>query len=267
MPGETIDTPLGHVSKKTAIIGGGAAAVGLALLYRYEKQKQAAASAGANTEIDPATGYAYGSAEDAAALAAQGNYILPGGGGGGGTVGSIPSGGTGLPQGFGSNAEWVQFVIQYVTDKDVVSDSGAAMSAALGIYITGQVPTSDQTSLIQQAIAIAGYPPISGPNGYPPHINTNPPGNTTPPPPVPQPAPAPSPDGPTVLPQAPPPPAQRTYTVKSGDTLIGIAGRLGIDWHTLFSNNWALIENTAKQHGFPDSGGGHWIFPGEVLHY
>lgn len=73
----------------------------------------------------------------------------------------------------------------------------------------------------------------------------------------------------------PPPPAPsggggsgaRQYRVVSGDTLIGIGNKLHVDWHTLYNNNKATIEATAKSHGFSSSDNGHWIFPGEVLNY
>ncbi|MER5640282.1 transglycosylase family protein [Kitasatospora sp. NPDC002227] len=45
-----------------------------------------------------------------------------------------------------------------------------------------------------------------------------------------------------------------TYTVKSGDTLSGIAATKGIDWKTLYANNTGVVG------GNPDL-----IFPGQVL--
>lgn len=33
----------------------------------------------------------------------------------------------------------------------------------------------------------------------------------------------------------------------------------------IYAANAALIEATARAHGFPTSGAGHWIFPGERL--
>lgn len=72
---------------------------------------------------------------------------------------------------------------------------------------------------------------------------------------------------------APPPPSggggggTRTYTVVHGDTLIGIGNKLGVNWHTLYNDNKATIEATARSHGYSSSDGGHWIFPGEQLHY
>ncbi|GAA2120711.1 resuscitation-promoting factor protein RpfA [Kitasatospora saccharophila] len=45
-----------------------------------------------------------------------------------------------------------------------------------------------------------------------------------------------------------------SYTVKSGDTLSKIADSLGVDWHTLYSNNSGVVG------GNPDV-----IYPGQVL--
>ncbi len=180
----SIDTPIGSVPKKTALIVGGGLAVLVAVMYYRGKQaSNAASSAGASTEINPATGYVYGSPEDAAAMAAQAGYItggmVGGGGGGGGT--SIPG------TGYTTNAQWTQAVLIGLPNSGAVEDT-AALSAALGKYIAGQ-PVGDNTvarSLIEQAIAFAGLPPVAGPGGYPPSINTQP--AATPPPGTPPPS-------------------------------------------------------------------------------
>jgi len=178
----TVNTPVGTISKKAAVLGGGAiVTVGAVVLYRKKQANATPTGAGIDTtEIDPATGFAYGSPEDQAALAAQGTAL-----GGPGSVsnvggsGNIPSGGL---QGYTSNAEWSQAVINLMSSEGLVSDP-TQLSAALGKYLTGAFidpnDTTD-TSLIQQAIAIQGYPPIAGSNGFPPAINNHP-GSTTPP--------------------------------------------------------------------------------------
>ena len=56
-----------------------------------------------------------------------------------------------------------------------------------------------------------------------------------------------------------------TYTVKSGDTLIGIAKRKNTTWQKLYNKNKTVIENTAKKHGRKNSDHGHWIWPGTKL--
>jgi LysM repeat protein len=54
---------------------------------------------------------------------------------------------------------------------------------------------------------------------------------------------------PSVSPNQPP-----RYIVQPGDTLIGIAARFGIDWHTVYSANRAVIGNDSNQ-----------LLPGEKL--
>lgn len=159
----TVNTPVGSVSKKTALAAGVGAAILAIVWYRGKKASQATAAAG-SSEINPATGYPYGSAEDAAALSAQAGYQFPTGSGGGGGGGS----GTDV---IATNDQWVQKVLAYWQDHDLGDPT--KMSAALGKYLAGSKVTSDELSLIQQAQAIAGIPPKEGPNGYPPHINTS----------------------------------------------------------------------------------------------
>jgi hypothetical protein len=190
--GGTVNTPLGNVKKEYLFIGAGALLIVGVAYYRSKKTAQAAATAaaGANNGIDPATGYPYGSAEDSAALANQGSYINP-------NQPYAPTGGgtsAGTPGTFTSNAQWAQFVEQYMSSNGSVQDAGP-LSAAIGKYLTNQPVTDEQKSLISQAIAIGGYPPVSGPSGYPPSINTAPAGTTTPPAPgggTPQQLPAPT---------------------------------------------------------------------------
>jgi hypothetical protein len=170
----TVKTPFGTVEKKTALyIGGAIVVVGGIVWYRNRNATSSTTDPTTDAEIDPATGYAYGSPEDAAALAAQSAYVTPTPTGGGAS--SIPTGGTG----YVSNGAWVQGVIEYMTSADLVQDP-SALSSALGKYITGGyvVPGSNEDSLITQAIAVQGYPPITGSNGMPPAINRNPPQST-----------------------------------------------------------------------------------------
>lgn len=168
---DSIKTPFGMVPKKQALIFGGIAGVVLLIgYYRYRQQKLTSA-AGSN-EINPATGYPFGSAEDAAALSTQNGYQYPATGGGGGGGGS--SGGTSIPgTGYVNNAQWSQAAIEYLTNSNSIVDSGA-LSAALGKYINGSPVTNTEKTLIEQAIAVVGQPPVAGPSGYPPHINQSP---------------------------------------------------------------------------------------------
>ena len=97
--------------------------------------------------------------------------------------------------------------------------------------------------------------------------------------PVPAPTPAPAP-APTPAPAPAPAPITRTQTVCGCapdalgncttwcSTLWGIAAHYygsGALYPRIYSANAALIEVTARAHGFGSSDGGHWIFPGMVL--
>lgn len=119
---------------------------------------------------DPETGMTYGDEQ-----------LYGGGFGGVGLGGFGFPGSTGTPGGTGgtggpgpgsftTNADWAQYAEQQLSG--VVDPT--ALSAALGVYLTGRMATSDQESLIDQAIAVAGYPPVSGPDNYPPNIKQSP---------------------------------------------------------------------------------------------
>lgn len=164
----TLKTPLGAVPKKTATIIGIGGLVIVGIVY-YRQKQQDMSTPVTDGEINPATGYPYGSPEDAAALAAQSTYVSP----------PAPSGGgsSNVPQsnvGFSSNGQWVQAVVEYMLTNNLVEDS-TNLSTALGRYITGAYATAEEQSLIQQAIAVEGFPPVAGTNGYPPSINKTPP--------------------------------------------------------------------------------------------
>jgi hypothetical protein len=191
---------VGPVSKKWLIIvlGGSAVTIGYIVI---RKRKSSAATAGASTagttgQVDPQTGDVAGSAQDQADLAS----LQAGGGYGLGTDGTgLGSGGFGnyggylaaspaaaaIPGagGFTTNGEWAQ---QAENDLGGLGIDQVTLSAALGAYLTGRSLTADQQSLADQAIAAEGYPPASGPGGYPPAMKTG--GGTTPPPPPPPPS-------------------------------------------------------------------------------
>lgn len=61
-------------------------------------------------------------------------------------------------------------------------------------------------------------------------------------------------------------PKAKTYTIKSGDTLWGIARTQlgdGTKWTVIYNANKTVIDDTARKRGMAT--GGHWIFPGTVL--
>lgn len=173
----TVKTPFGPMQKKTAVIAGGGAVILIGVVY-YRSKKAAAANAAATTAaattdantgqsgIDPATGFPYGSAEDAAAIAGQQgiSYNPYSPLGGGGPTGQYPQ--TGPP--FTSNSAWAMFC-----EQTMGSTGSDAIAAALGHYLTGSPLQSGEPTMVDQAIAIGGYPPVAGPNGMPPALNTN----------------------------------------------------------------------------------------------
>lgn len=60
----------------------------------------------------------------------------------------------------------------------------------------------------------------------------------------------------------------KTYTVKKGDTLIGIARKQlgnGSKHKSIYSLNKKTIEAAARKHGRKSSSNGHWIYPGTKL--
>ena len=168
----TLQTPFGKVSKKTALIGGVGLAGVLGIAWYRSRQTPADTSTTDQTssaDIDPATGFPYGSTEDVAALQADQNYaggygpIYYGGGGGGGFgPGDQPVG----PGSFTSNSQWAQYAEDYLVNQ--IGLSGADVGNALGKYITGQPLTDTMVSIVNQAIAFADKPPIAGVDGYPP---------------------------------------------------------------------------------------------------
>jgi hypothetical protein len=221
----TFNTPVGTVPKKAAVlIGGGVLLLVGVMYYRGKKMDSGASTAGASTEINPATGYVYGSPEDAAAMAAQGGYQTGGSVGGGGGGDPIPG------TGFVNNAQWVQSTIAGMTNSGIITDA-SALSVALGKYIAGQPVGSSTTarSLIEQAIAFNGPPPLAGPNGYPPSINTQNPVDTPPPATTPPPAPAPA-TNPYINPDG-------TLSIGAGADLAAAAGSVGLTLSQLAALN------------------------------
>lgn len=198
---DTFDIGGMKIQKKTAAIVG-IGLIGIIGIEWYKNKQAQSAAAAANAqatqqagqnEIDPSTGFPYGSSEDAAALQSQSNYMNPYAYNSGSYVGGQVIGydGTGNPiygptntGSFTSNAQWAQYVESYLE-----SNQGAdptTVGNAIGKYITGQPLTSDMIQVVENAIAIAGYPPVSGANGNPPNFIT---ANSPTPTPTPTPTP------------------------------------------------------------------------------
>lgn len=185
---DTVKLPLlkKPLPKKTAILFGvgGAAVIGYAL-YRRHVNSVAASTAPSTAvdtstvdpNLDPATGFDFGTAADEAALSSE-NSLGSGTGTvtGGGSTGNIGVIGTVIS----TNDQWEQAAIAYLTG--TVGLDPATVSGALGLYITGGsvVAGSANDSIIQQAIASTGSPPVAGPSGYPPSIRHTAAGPTAP---------------------------------------------------------------------------------------
>jgi hypothetical protein len=170
---DTITLPgVGTQPKKTVYIA--VAGVVVLGLVGYYRRKKAAAAAPATTasQIDPATGFAYGSAEDAAALSSQAAYQTPVGGGGGGLDFSsgtaLTSGGVAVSTTYADNGAWERAAVDFLVG--TIGLAPSAVSGALGKYLAGQGVTAAEQDIIHQAIAAIPGPPQAGTNGYPPSI-------------------------------------------------------------------------------------------------
>lgn len=185
----------------------GAGVVGIAVIYGWRKNKQqsvANASApstpsavpaasggdpyppdgtsgnpGDPNSTDPATGQTYGDeGQFSSGYGAMSDLGYGSGGYYGGGGGYYPPGVTGGTT-YTDNAQWSQAAESYLTE--TVGADPNTVAAALGKYITGQPVSDAQVSVIEQAIAFGGYPPVEGPAGFPPSFHTASPPGTPPP--------------------------------------------------------------------------------------
>lgn len=174
---DNINVPgLGPTKKTTVYLLGGVLVLVVGVGWyrsRHAASSSSSSPSSAQQQIDPATGYPTGSPEDQSALAAQSAY----GAGSAGTSGPNYSTGATPPSGFTTNAQWAQAAEDYLVNTVHSGNNADVIGNALGKYITGQPLSSDQVSIVEQAIAFTGYPPVNGPTGYPPSYRTA----TTPP--------------------------------------------------------------------------------------
>lgn len=184
----------GHKVKKSTAYAAAIAAVLVIAVAIYRKQEAAKAAAAAPATgaapsftdpagnqcaaADPSTGYCPGTPEDISAQeqlsASSADYGYGGGIGSGGGVTSLGGTGTSSVPVFTDNGSWAQYVEQMLG-----SNGSDAIAAAIAKYLSGQSVTSAQQTTIEQAIAIANNPPVSGSGGYPPSIHLA--SGTTPP--------------------------------------------------------------------------------------
>lgn len=168
---ETVHVPGVGATKKKVVIYVAAGAVLLLGVYWYRSRGAAGDTGeeGTSGTIDPATGYVYGSAEDAAALAEQASYISAAGESSVGVGSELGSTSTTLAGPvFSDNHAWSQYASEYLVN--VNNKNAAQVSAAMGAYLSGDDVDDAGKSLIEQAIAYAGRPPVAGVGGYPPSI-------------------------------------------------------------------------------------------------
>lgn len=154
----------GKQKKSTVYVIGGIVVVVIGIgYYRSKKDKAATAATTSATTSDtmPAAGADTSGvgAYDSSAYG-SGQYVPTGA-----PLNNVPSAG---PTGYTSNSQWSQAAEEYLAG--TVGLDATAVQAALGKYITGGNVTADQQNIIEQAIAAEGYPPQSGPNGYPPSV-------------------------------------------------------------------------------------------------
>jgi hypothetical protein len=199
----------GKKVKKSTVLIVGAAGVGVvavAVIRRKSAAAAAGSSAGSTTAamvtdpagnqcatLDASTGFCPGTPEDISAqeqlAAGSASYGTDSGGAGVYTPPSLYGDTTGTSSAvpvFTDNGSWAQYVEQALG-----SDGTDAIAAAIAKYLSGQSVTSAQQTTIEQAIAIANYPPVSGPGGFPPSMNLQ--ASTPAPAPAPTPTPTPTP--------------------------------------------------------------------------
>jgi hypothetical protein len=153
---------VGATPKKYVYAGLGVVAIAAGIYYYRKRNATATVDPNAGAEIDAATGYPTGSAQDLAALNQQ---AATGASGMGGTTptATVPG-----PTAFVDNPQWSQAAQDYLVNS--VGLDGPTVSAALGVYLAGDYATAAQKTIIEQAEAHEGKPPVAGPNGYPPAI-------------------------------------------------------------------------------------------------
>ena len=160
------------------VLYGGIGAGGLAIAaFMYERNKKnKAATAAATTASQQASGaYAYGYGAYGYGQLTYQPEVYGYGLGYYGYGLSYPygsAGGTGtVPVAAATtNAMWSQAAVSQLTSQGQY-DAGA-VQAALGVYLTGGTLSGEQQAIVQSAIAVEGYPPQNGPDGYPPAMHS-----------------------------------------------------------------------------------------------
>ena len=181
----TVHVPgLGNVPRSGLIIGIIAGVGGGVYIWWRHKNQAASAAPAAASAFGYGYGYGYGgygysnpAFNDPYITGAYGYGGMYGYGIGVGYGAGVPNPPSAPSQVASTNAAWAQAAESYLSNTGGY-DPGT-VAGALGIYLSGGTPTTDQQSIIDAAIAFEGYPPTAGPNGYPPAIHTAPPGGQT----------------------------------------------------------------------------------------
>lgn len=149
--------------------------IAVVIFYYASKRQKGGAEGGQETDpagnvgqIDPATGYVYGSPEDRAAL-----------GGGSSSLGSDTDTGTGgstISGGYADNNAWAVAAINYLVSIGVDATSA---NAAITQFLASQTLTPQQQGEVNLAIQRLGAPPSPPePGGSPPPVVTPPSSST-----------------------------------------------------------------------------------------
>jgi nucleoid-associated protein YgaU len=188
-----------------------------------------------------------------------------------GTPVEFDDGGDGgaVAAGYADNQAWAAAAVTACISAGVAPT--VAHSATVK-FLSGDPLNVAEMHAVNVAIGAIGEPP----DGAPPIRSSAPPVKKppvkTPPvvrkapvkkkPPVKKPAPR-------TPPRKSQPAKKRSYTVKSGDTLGGIASKEKVPGGAaaLYKANAGALETAAHKHGRKSSDNGHWIYAGTVLHW
>lgn len=179
------------------LVGGGLAVGGYLIYTWYKNRSSAATPAAAATttdqyppdgttgdpsdpySTDPATGQTYG--DEAVGAGTYGSYGTTGADQGiigydaqGNPIyapgyGPAPGDGTTGGPPFATNDAWANWVISQMTTNDPSLNVGN-LTDALGLYLDGAAVSPAQKTLVLDAEAVGGPPPVAGANNYPPNV-------------------------------------------------------------------------------------------------
>jgi len=150
---DTINLPGLGQTRAVYVYAGGALVVGI-VGYAWYKNNQA----NANTDFVGASPDDY----------AVGDYDSPLGNSGANSTGNYDATD---PDAINTNAKWTAFAVEKLSSYNY---DAALVASALGKYLSRQGLTEAEIGIVQQAIAVAGPPPIGGPYPITNALPTNP---------------------------------------------------------------------------------------------